>query len=145
MSKSYSDKYNDESKARQFNEDCKIMILSLKDAIKCTDQIAKVKADRANASKYFKKFNSIITSKELLLTKLDKYPEIGPTAVIAAKSLDSAYTYFLYKYAFKIYASYIANFDRCKDFESLNKELESVHSKLKSSLRLKLQESYRYK
>ncbi len=124
-----SSKISDNETAKQYTQDCRIFLLSLKDAILCTSQISKINANRDHISKYFDYFNKIILKRELLLKKENLNEPLSKVVAISAKSIDSLYLYYLYFNAFAIYANNINNIDKCQDFDCLDKELKDIEER----------------
>lgn len=123
-----SKQISDHDKAKQYNQDCKIFLLSLKDAFLCTSQISKINANRDHISKYFDHFNSVIQKRELLLKK-DSNEPINKVLTLSTKSIESLYVYYLYFNAFAIYANNIQKIDKCQDFDCLDKEFKIIEEK----------------
>jgi hypothetical protein len=139
----------DKEKAFQFDIDAKISILSLKDALLCTQQVSRVDLDRILLSNYFSRYNEVILNKQLLFSfekesnncniekSTNNHPDNNKYCIKIKKcdNKNNLYIFMLYKEAFDFYCKYISDFDKSNHFDKLNKELNIVENNLKQELR----------
>lgn len=130
----------------------RVFISSLRDAVKCTQQICEIKIQRYMLSYYFSRYLESIRNKELLIgfqniknkevkNKLNYNNEDGSNYeskeklyLFSGLNKDSIYVFLLLNTGFQFYSKYSSKLDNCNEFHELNKLFTNIERDLKNDL-----------
>jgi hypothetical protein len=127
-------KIDDKAKAAIFTHDARVFVRSLSDAIICTQQIAAI---NCNKEMYLKKISTLDQSQKSGTLLLAKYcdHDICNVNLIASKSFNSYYTYFMMKFSVNLFLNFFQRLNTTRDYFALNKELDFILDNLREDLK----------